>query len=211
VAKFPEPPGQAFLRSVAPKVKTLTARTRLARIYATAGPHPVAWNQFRFFGPLDARWDHHEPSAGGQGALQDRGILYAATELDTCLAEFFQNTRRIDRLRRAPWVAIFELAAPVELLDLTGVFPTRIGASMAIHTGSRARARRWAREFTAAYPSLAGIYYPSSMNANRPAVALHERAVDSFPGHPLLNRPLADDAISHVLKFSAKRLGYRLV
>jgi RES domain len=211
VAKFPEPPGEAFLRCVAPEVKSLPAGTRLTRIYATAGAHPISWNQFRFFGPVDARWDHHEAKEGGEGALQDRGILYAATELDTCLAEFFQNTRRIDRLRRAPWVAIFQLETAVEVLDLTGAFPTRVGASMAIHTGSRARARRWARQFHAAYPALAGLWYPSSMNGNQPAVALNELAVYSLPAHPMLNRALADDSVSHVLKFSAKRLEYRLV
>ena len=43
-------------------------------------------------------------------------------------------------------LVVFDTAAPLKLLDLTGDFVTRMGASMAIHSGSRIRAREWARE-----------------------------------------------------------------
>jgi hypothetical protein len=132
---------------------------------------------------------------------------------DTSLAEVFQETRRINRTRRAPWLAIFLLQRDVNLLDLTGAFPTRVGASMAINSGSRARAREWARQFYDACEPLQGIYYASSMNGNEPAMALTDRAEKAgcFPAHPDLNRALADDSLLDVLKHSAHRLGYGLL
>jgi hypothetical protein len=84
---------------------------------------------------------------------------------------------------------------------------------MAIDSGSRARAREWAKRFYAAYQPLQGIYYASSMNGNEPAIALTDRAEKSgcVPAHPELNRALADDSLLDVLKYSAHRLGYALL
>src|SRR5665213_201580 len=151
--KFPEPPGVDALRNIAPEIRTLAAGTPLARIYYTAGAYPTAWNEFRFLGPLDARWDHH------------------------------------DRARNAPWLTVFASVQPLQLLDLSGAFPTRAGASMAINSASHARARRWARAFYLAYEDLHGIYYCSSMHANAPAIALNERSVKlgTMPKYPLFN------------------------
>jgi hypothetical protein len=81
---------------------------------------------------------------------------------------------------------------------------------MAINTGHRGRARAWARTFHDAYPALHGLYYPSSMNGNEPAVALSDRAEDCLPAYPDFNRALADDALLDVLKHSAHQLGYGL-
>ncbi len=203
-----------MVRGVAPAVKTLAQGACLARVYFTAGDHPTRWNEFRHYGPmLDARFDHHLPDAAGEPFVQDRSILYCAAAADTCFAEVFQETRRINRTRRAPWLAIFALRRDLALLDLSGAYPTRVGASMAINTGSRARARGWAKAFYAAHDALQGIYYPSSMNGNEPAVALTDRAERSgcLPEHPDLNRALADDALLDVLKHSAHRLGYGLL
>ncbi len=84
---------------------------------------------------------------------------------------------------------------------------------MAINTGGRRRAREWAKTFYEAYGTLQGIYYPSSMNGNEPAVALTDRAERSscLPEHPDLNRALSDDALLDVLKYSGHRLGYGLL
>jgi hypothetical protein len=81
---------------------------------------------------------------------------------------------------------------------------------MAINTGHRGPARAWARTFHDAYPALHGLYYPSSMNGNEPAVALSDRAEDCLPAYPDFNRALADDALLDVLKHSAHQLGYGL-
>jgi hypothetical protein len=213
VAKLPDPPAVDAVRAIDPAVRRLAAGTNLARVYFTGGDHPTRWNEFRHYGPTGARFDHHLPDARGQPVSQARSVLYCATAADTCFAEVFQDTRRINRTRRGPWLAIFALQRDLALLDLTGAFATRVGASMAINSGHRGRARAWAKVFYEAYATLEGIWYPSSMNGNQPAIALTDRAerLDCLPAHPELNRALADDALLDVLKHSAHGLGYGLL
>jgi hypothetical protein len=203
----------AALRAIERDATRLARGTALARVYFTAGPHPARWNQFRRYGPTNARFDHHVPDARGRPVAQDRTILYCATSAVTCFAEAFQETRRIDRVRKAPWLAVFRLERDLELLDLTGAYATRAGASMAINSGNRVRARAWASAWYEAFPDLHGIRYASSMNANEPAIALTDRAAKlaPLPAHPEFNRPLADDALLDVLKHAAARLGYGLL
>jgi len=211
--KFPMPPGVDALRAIPPAITTLPAGTTLARIYFTAGEYPTRWNAFRHFGPAGARFDHHLDNASGDPHLQERGILYCARDAQTCFAEVFQEVRLIHRTRRAPWLAVFGLARDVALIDLTGAFATRIGASMAIATGPRSRARLWARALYEAYPQAHGILYGSSMNGNARAVALTDRAevVRCLPAHPEFNRALADDTLVDVQKHVARALGYALI
>ncbi len=192
---------------------TLGAGTALARVYFARSAHPLAWNEFRYFGPLNSRWDHHLPNAEGEAWKQKRGIYYAATDAKTCLAEVFQDTRRIDRAFRSPWLVVFKLSQTLELLDLRGDFATRMGASMAIHSGSRIRARGWARDLYEAFPRIEGILYAASMHAGAPALAFNERAVKRgplFPAHPEFHRALADDVLLDPLKHAARELGYAL-
>ena len=73
MAKLPRPP--ASLAGVPPDWRVVPAGTTLFRVYFRASRHPTAWNAFRFFGPVNARFDHHEEPPH----LQDHGILYAAT------------------------------------------------------------------------------------------------------------------------------------
>lgn len=210
--KFPNPPSLAVLGAIRPDVRTLPRGTLLARIYFADGRHPTRWNEYRHYGPTGGRFDHHFEDAQGQPTVQARGVLYGATNANTCLAEIFQSTRHIDRIRNAPWLAIFVLEGEVRVLDLTGAYPTRAGASMAINSGSRLRARGWARVFYDAYPDLHGIYYASSMNGNEPALVLTDRAEAAalLPRHPELNRALADDSLLDTLKHGAAHLGYGL-
>jgi hypothetical protein len=210
VSKFPEPPGIAALRAISPQTLILPAETSLARIYFAAGSHPSRWARFRSFGPVDARWDHHLPDSRGKGVEQSRAILYCAPDVDTCVAEVFQATRRIDRARAAPWLVVFALREPITLLDLRGTFATTIGASTAIHSGPRSRARAWARELYEAYPDVQGVHYGSSMNGHAPAIALNERALPAMPLWPLVHRALNDDMLVDILQHIALRLSYGL-
>lgn len=200
--KFPPPPSELTL---APEIRLLEAGEELWRIYFQGGRHPTGWSFFRSFGPTTSRFDHHLAES------PERRILYAAPEVVTCLAEVFQEPRIIDREARAPWLVGFRLARPLALLDLTGTWPTRVGASMAIGSGPRPRAQRWSRAIYASYPEIDGVYYSSSMHANRPAVALYERAEDALPGAPTFHRPLRDPALLEALKKAAIQLGYELV
>lgn len=210
MAKFPQPPGIDALRRIAPEHLTLPAGTPLVRLYFAAGEHPTRWNRLRRFGPTAARWDHHQSDEHGQPIEQARGILYCAPDIDTCVAEVFQATRRIDRTRNAPWLVVFALSQDVTLLDLRGSFATALGASTAIHSGPRSRSRAWARELYEAFPDMQGIHYGSSMNGHAPAMALNERAERAVPEHPLFHRALNDDTLVDILQHVALRLSYGL-
>ena len=210
MAKLPNPP--ADLARIPPAIRRLPAGTVWWRVYKRGGRHPVLWNTFRAYGPLGtARFDPHLPDTEGAPRSQDRMILYAAGEITTCLAEFFQDTRTISREAEEPWLAGFQLRLDIELLDLTGVWPTQAGASMAISSGPRSRCRLWSRAVYEAYPEVQGFYYGSSMHANRPALAFYERARLAIAPVPVFNRPLSEPALLGDLDQSAQTLRYRLI
>lgn len=210
MSKFPLPPSRAALVQVGADLHLLPAGTVIWRIYAQGGAHPTTWGQFRAWGPTGARFDHHLPPPRSQS----REILYGATGTDaaaTTLAEVFQETRTVDRGRDAPaWVA-FATLVDLRLLDLTGNWPTRAGASMALGSGPRARARRWSVAIYDAYPDVDGLVYPSSMNRHEPCVALYERSRRAMPRYPVFHRTLWDPAVLGMLKNPCARLGYQLI
>jgi hypothetical protein len=206
VAKLPGPPaGGALAARLPAEVKVLTRGTVLWRIYPRGGARPAAWSRFRHFGPVATmRFDHHSLPAREQA----RGIVYAAMRVYTCFAEVFQETRTIERSRNRPWLVGFELARTVSLLDLTGAWPTRAGASMAISSGRRDRARAWSVRIYEDYPDVQGLHYPSSMDGNQPAVALYERAQDALPPRPVFHRALADPALDGAVARAALLFDY---
>lgn len=213
MAKLPRRPDLTRLACLPPPVKTLPAGTLLWRVYFRGGPHPVDWCDLRYFGPLPhSRFDHHRPDADGLPQLQARGILYAGEDARTCFAEAFQQTRVIDRAHKRPWLVAWKTAGALALLDLTGIFPTQAGASMALMTGPRTAARAWAQGFYESYPALHGLYYPSSMHANQPAIAFTERslAAGAWPTNPAFHHALADETLLTVLRNAARDLGYGL-
>lgn len=167
----------------------------------------MTWSAFRHYGPVArARFDHHLPPP----RVQDRAILYAAADGVTCVAEVFQRRRVVDRMSAQPWLVGFELQQQITLVDLTGFWPTKIGASMAIASGPRPRARRWSQRFYDFFPEVQGLWYPSSMAGNKPAVALYERAKGAIPQRPSIHRPLADPALLPALQRACSALGYAL-
>ncbi|WP_308365301.1 MULTISPECIES: RES family NAD+ phosphorylase [unclassified Microbulbifer] len=211
--KFPEPPGADRLEAISPALRHLPAGELVWRVHFLGGEHPCSWRQWRDFGPTSSRFDHQLPDVKGLPQAQNRKILYGAIgagAVPTCLAEIFQNTRFIDRTNKRPCLSAFALTRELELLDLTGPWPTRAGCSMAINSGPRARARRWAQQFYQAYSRLDGILYPSSMYANSPAVAFFERAENCAPAKPSFHRMLADPALEDALVNIASDIGYGL-
>ncbi len=203
--RLPDPPE---LFSVAPEFRDCSAGTVLWRIYFRGGAHPTTWNGFRQWGPTSSRFDHHTKPK----RVQPRAILYAATGTDavlTALAEFFQDSRLIDRRRNEPWLVGFELSDLVKLLDTTGLWPVRAGGNMAINSGSRAKARDWSRAIYRSYAEAHGVAYQSSI-VNLPALALYERAEHAVPAHPIFHQPLAHPGLAAGLLAYAKRLEYAL-
>lgn len=211
MAKVPRHLDSSRLTRLIAPAQTLPAGSLLWRVYFRGGPHPTKWSDFRHVGPLDRRFDHHEGSVTAP-ALQNRSVMYLALDPVTCLAEAFQQARVIRRTHKEPWLVAFELDVDLSLLDLTGNFPTQAGASMGLCTGPRSTARNWARGFYEAYPHLHGLYYPSSMHANKPALALTDRAegAGAIPQHPQHHRALKDPALITMLRNAARALGYAL-
>jgi hypothetical protein len=211
--KFPEPPSAEELREIPPEITRLPAGTEVYRIFFSNTDYPAYWNGFRYFGPTASRFDHQLEGLKGEGFVQERGIMYLATgpeAIPTCMAEVFQTSRVIDRHSKKPILTGFELQSELQLLDLSGPFATRIGASAAIHSGPRPRARRWSRNLYEAYSDIDGLYYCSS-NGNHPAIALYERASTVVPAHPLFHRLLSDPVLTTVLIETASKIGYSVV
>ena len=204
--KVPQRPDLDKLGSTVPEWRSVEPGDHLWRVYFRAGEHPSRWNQLRTFGPTDARFDHHlegEPDTG-------RAVMYLASSPVTCLAEAFQKTRTIHRRHRRPALVGFEVTTLLKLLDLTGAFSTRIGASMGLMTGPRSVGRNWARGLYAAYPEAQGFAYPSSMHANAVAIVLNDRIgpAQPLPSSPGFHKALDDPAMITLLKNAARELGY---
>lgn len=206
--KLPEPPPVPALAAVPPDVVEIAAGTSLWRVYFQAGAHPTTWETFRSWGPTGSRFDPHEPPP----ALQpERAVLYAAGDVKTCIAEVFQDYRRVERARDAPALVGFATTRPLRLLDLTGVWPTRAGASGAIATGPHARAQRWARAIFAAYAGIDGMQYRSSMNGRGLCRALWAPAQSALPASPRLHRRLDDPVLYDTLRVACADIGYGLL
>jgi hypothetical protein len=200
--KLPWPPPAEAIREIEPERHSLRTGTLVARIYARSGRHPTSWREFRFEGPLAAaRFDHHV-------AGQRRGVLYAARDLVTCVAEVFQGSRVVDREADDRCLAAFRLTRSVRLLDLTGDWPTRAGASQAMSSGARLVAQAWARAIYDAYPAFEGIWYASSMHGGHAAIMFFERAEEALPTEPDLDAPLTHPGLLPDLVRAAGSLGY---
>ena len=169
----------------------------------------------RIFGPTEARFDPHLPPPSDQA----RGVLYAAGSLPTALVEAFERTRAIERSRDDPYLVSFALAARIALLDLTGAWPTLVGASQAISSGRKDIARLWAQAVYEEY-DVEGMLYPSSMSGRHRrrgdpplhglSLALFDRGAGALPGHPLMHLPLSHPGLDAALGDIAERYGYAL-
>jgi hypothetical protein len=212
LAKLPIAPDLERLRSLAPSLLTVHAGTRLHRIYERGGDYPTLWNAFRYFGPTDARFDHHLPDDDGHGRVQERGVLYLATDITTAIAEVFQDRRSVNRGNGDPWSVSFVLASELTLLNLTDTFCVQAGGSMKLTSGPTMYSQNWARSFYECYADIQGIYHPSSLT-NRPILTLYERADSSrcFPETTSFHRALSDPLLIEPLRNVCKEIGYRFV
>lgn len=210
--KLPNRPDPARLRDRAPHLVSLPAGSTLHRVYRRGGPYPTLWNALRFFGPTSARFDHHLPDGSGDPREQERGVLYAAADIVTALAEAFQQRRTVNRRVDRPWLVSFALSRALTLLDLTGTFPVSVGGSMKLVTGPALYSQNWSRGFYDAYPQIEGLYYPGSLT-NRPVVALYERALrpSPLPMTATVHRALDDPLLIEPLRNACRTLGYGLL
>lgn len=179
----------------------------LWRIHRTRGEHVLAWNGLRSYGPLPSmRWDPHP---GLQPSVHAEGVLYAAADIATGLAEVYQTTRVIDTGAGAPVVTGWDPRRPLRLLDLSDTWLVRNNASAALLSAPRSTCRRWARAICGSWPDLDGLYVPSTLTG-RLNVVLWTAAGDSFPAMPAFSRPLGDPLVWSIAQAAAVEIGYRI-
>ena len=183
--------------------------TALWRVHPTAGPYVTPWDRLRYVGPTTSRFDP-QPPPPGRGVRGVRGVTYASLDVATVLAEAFQQTRVVDAHRRAPYLTGWRPARTLTLLDLTGTWPIRNGASHTLTTGPKSVCRAWARAIDEQWPDLDGLWTVSTMTG-RPTVALFTAAADAFPRRPAFSRPLSTPALRGALLHAAADIGYRVV
>lgn len=199
------PPGPLDLR--AEEIRTLAGQP-LARIAPTTSPHALAWGRLRTWGPVrHCRWDPHPPPPGEHPG---HGVLYAACDLATCAAEVFAGTRVIDTRSDAPVLQVWRPTRPLRLLDMTGPWALRHGASVSLDSAERATCRSWARAIHDQLPGLDGLWVRSTMTG-RPMTVLLTPAADSIPALPEESAPLADSTIHALLHEITPGIGYDVV
>jgi hypothetical protein len=197
-------------------VLVIKAGTRLLRVHPLGGPHPVAWNQFRSFGPTAGRFDHQHPPPRTSRTRRVAYFTYGADAFIAALAESYQDGAGtigpLDLTRHAPHVSMLETARPLKLLDLSSGWVTRAGGNQAICSGSRRRAQEWARAIYQHHKaSIDGLAYASSVWGPGRCVALWEQAEDAIPNDVLAHRALNDSALVDAVAHAAKELGTYIV
>lgn len=204
---------QAHLRRPDDVVAVTTA-TRLVRIFFAGGMHPQRWNTFRYTGPLPhAEFDPHPPDVDGlPTSSHDNGVLYFGLSVRTSVAEVFRATSLVDRRTRSPFLVVLRPRRTLQLLDLTGLWTTRVGAAMDMATGSQGVKQSWARSIRAAYPELDGVYFRSPLDAGDPAVALWDPpAASGLPATPDVLLPLDHPGLDVSLARVCEDLNYTVL
>lgn len=216
MARLPLPPDHASLRQLlrGEDVRVVPETTRISRIFTARSTHSQFWNAFRSFGPLPhARFDPHEPGQdGGPSQNTHTGVLYFGLSVRTSIAEVFQTTSTVDRVTKGPHLVVLRPRRPLRLLDLSGLWPTRAGASQGISSGPKSTTHQWARAIRAAYPDLDGLWYRSSMDSGEPAMCLWSpQAADALPAQPDFLAPLNHPGLDVPLGRVCEQLGYVLL
>lgn len=179
----------------------------LWRVHRTTGEHVRPWNELRTYGPLPSmRWDPHP----GRQPDHPDGVLYAASDVTTTLAEVYQPTLRIDTRAGVPRLTAWEPTRPLQLLDLSGTWLLRNAASAALLAAPRSICRRWARAIYATWPELDGLHAPSAMTG-RINVILWTASADAMPAAPAFSRPLEQPLVWSLAQAAAVEIGYQIV
>ncbi|WP_090607883.1 RES family NAD+ phosphorylase [Mycobacterium lentiflavum] len=210
---LPDPPSGSRLREIGIRRKELRAvppSETWWRVHRTEGDFVLAWNEFRYYGPV-LRFDPHPEPAREH---VDCAVWYGAGTLDAALAEAFQGDRTIDRVRERPYLTGLAFTRTLHLLDLAvdsgGAWATRAGGTFAISTAPHAITQRWARTIVEAFPDLDGIRYNSRF-AGHPCTALFLPAATAMPQRPIISLPLTHPAFVSRLAGAAERLGYSVI
>lgn len=202
VPKVPlSPPGP--LRVAAGGVRQ--ARPFVWRIHRTTGAHVLPWDRLREYGPLATmRWDPQEPPAAEHPG---EGVMYAAQDVETAVAEAFQVTHRIELVAGTPRLTGWTPTRDLRLLDLTGDWALRNGGAHALVSQDRRRCRSWARQIRRELTDLDGLWWASTMTG-APSVVLWAPAAATFPPAPAFSDNLTSPLVASVIARAAQRIGY---
>ena len=210
---LPRPPAASDLRDLGilpDELVEITPDQLLWRVHRTASRHSLPWDALRGYGPI-LRFDPHPCP---RGEHPERGVWYGATDVDSALAEAYQDTRVIDRDWEAPYLTGFRCVRTVRALDLgafgPGRWPTRVGGNYAMDTAPHSVSQSWARAIHSAHPDLDGLLYRGRFGGGR-CLVLFSPAADAFPSRPATSNPLSHPGIQSRLAGAALRIGYTVV
>lgn len=199
------PPGPL---SIDPQDISVVDGAELFRITFASSPFALAWGRLRSWGPVaKCRWDPHPQPPGDHPG---EGVLYTAGDLMTCVAEVFADTRIIDTRCDTPVLQIWQATRAMRLLNLSGQWALRNGASAALDSAPRSTCRAWARAVREQAPDLDGLAVRSTMTG-RGMTVLFAPAASSIPPRPRDSVPLTDSTIYALLVSLAPRIGYTVV
>jgi hypothetical protein len=187
--------------------------TRLIRIFFARGMHPQRWNTFRYTGPLPhAEFDPHPYGPDGSpNASHENGVLYFGLSVRTSIAEVFRGASLVDRSTRSPFLVVLRPRRTLRLLDLSGLWPARVGAAQELSSGPKEFKQSWARAIRAAFPDLDGVWFQSSMDAGQPAICLWDPpAASAMPAAPDVLLPLDHPGLDLPLARVCEELDYSL-
>ncbi|OZM72189.1 hypothetical protein CFN78_16820 [Amycolatopsis antarctica] len=217
MARLPLPPARAVLLKELHPTQDVVAvhpATRLVRIFSSGGNHPQQWDSFRHTGPLPhGRFDQQTPGRDHAPVTDaGNGVCYFGLTVRTSVAEVFQTTSTVDRKTREPQLVIVRPSRTLRLLDLSGLWPTRVGASQEISSGPKRTTQAWARAIRAAVPDIDGLWYRSSMDSGDPALALWDPpAGAALPLRPDVLLPLDHPGLDVPLGRICQELNYLLL
>lgn len=180
----------------------VTFSSPLWRVHTVTGPHALRWNELRHFGPARTmRWDPHPPPPSVHA---NHGVSYTAADPSTAFAEVFQRNRAIVVAADRALVG-WQPSRPLGLLDMTGDWALRNGASASLFAAPKPTTRAWAAAIHHQRPDFEGLLVPSTMTGKE-MVVLFGPASDSFPAFPAFARVLDDPAARRIIDWSASVL-----
>lgn len=180
----------------------------LFRVYDPQSRYKPGPRTFRFNGPR-GRFDHHREIAGAPANDPDRGIYYAAYDLEGALVEVFGDPPRI--VERGTYrVVRARLQDRVRLLDIRGRGAMLAGTAAGVSgTDARHLTQSWSRYFyenSEVYRDIDGLLYANSHNG-MDAIALFERAQPAIINAIMKTSRLTNPALEAQLLRIADRNG----
>lgn len=200
------PPGPLAVHDT--DIFTYDTTAPLFRIHTIRGRHPMPWNGLREFGPLhQMRWDPHHPPLGMHPGV---GVAYCATDPTTAFAEVFQSRRTI-RTNPDQALSAWFPSRDLRLLNLTGLWATKNGASASLHAAPRSTCRAWARSIHDQLSErIDGLSVPSTMTL-APMTVLFSASASAFPAAPHLSVLLSHATGRSLASKAAHALGWPIL